>query len=105
MNGLGLDCELGFFHCLTEEDDDDLLIQVADVKKTIETIQGADVYPAAQQMLIHQGKVLKDNTTLDENKVADNSFIVVMLSKVSLVVLFWGSCLLISVMKGKMGMV
>ncbi|CAH1447703.1 unnamed protein product [Lactuca virosa] len=54
---------------------------VADVKKNIETVQGADVYPAGQQMLIHQGKVLKDGTTLDENKVAENSFIVIMLSK------------------------
>ncbi|GAV75661.1 ubiquitin domain-containing protein/UBA domain-containing protein/XPC-binding domain-containing protein [Cephalotus follicularis] len=54
---------------------------VADVKKHIETIQGSDVYPAAQQMLIHQGKVLKDDTTLDENKVSENSFVVVMLSK------------------------
>lgn len=54
---------------------------VADVKKNIETVQGADVYPAAQQMLIHQGKVLKDGTTLDENKVAENSFIVIMLAK------------------------
>ncbi|KAF3431849.1 hypothetical protein FNV43_RR26585 [Rhamnella rubrinervis] len=54
---------------------------VADVKKNIETIQGSDVYPAAQQMLIHQGKVLKDDTTLEENKVADNSFVVIMLSK------------------------
>ncbi|MCD9639770.1 hypothetical protein HAX54_024491 [Datura stramonium] len=43
-------------------------IQVADVKKSIETAQGLDVYPAAQQMLIHQGKVLKDTTTLEENK-------------------------------------
>lgn len=57
-------------------------IQVADVKKSIETAQGQDVYPAAQQMLIHQGKVLKDTTTLEENKVAENSFVVVMLSKV-----------------------
>ncbi|KAJ0634183.1 putative Ubiquitin-like domain-containing protein [Helianthus annuus] len=56
-------------------------IAVADVKKTIETLQGADVYPAAQQMLIHQGKVLKDGTTMEENKVAENSFIVIMLSK------------------------
>ncbi|KAI3699117.1 hypothetical protein L2E82_43173 [Cichorium intybus] len=32
-------------------------------------------------MLIHQGKVLKDPTTLEENKVAENSFIVIMLSK------------------------
>ncbi|KAJ9147357.1 hypothetical protein P3X46_029531 [Hevea brasiliensis] len=54
---------------------------VADVKKSIETVQGADIYPAAQQMLIHQGKVLKDGTTLEENKVAENSFIVIMLSK------------------------
>ncbi|KAK2997887.1 hypothetical protein RJ639_025467, partial [Escallonia herrerae] len=55
---------------------------VADVKRSIETAQGADVYPAAQQMLIHQGKVLKDGTTLEENKVAENSFVVIMLSKV-----------------------
>lgn len=58
--------------------------QVADVKKIIETVQGADVYPASQQMLIHQGKVLKDTTTLEENQVAENSFIVIMLTKVSL---------------------
>ncbi|KAL8196375.1 hypothetical protein R6Q57_024670 [Mikania cordata] len=56
-------------------------MQVADVKKYIETVQGQDVYPAAQQMLIHQGKVLKDATTLEENKVAESSFIVIMLSK------------------------
>ncbi|XP_052199593.1 ubiquitin receptor RAD23c-like isoform X2 [Diospyros lotus] len=54
---------------------------VADVKKNIEAIQGADVYPAVQQMLIHQGKVLKDGTTLEENKVAENSFVVIMLTK------------------------
>ncbi|XP_060182693.1 ubiquitin receptor RAD23c-like [Lycium barbarum] len=54
---------------------------VADVKKNIETVQGSDVYPAAQQMLIHQGKVLKDGTTLEENKVGESNFIVVMLTK------------------------
>lgn len=54
---------------------------VADVKKKIETVQGASLFPATQQMLIHQGKVLKDETTLDENKVAENSFIVIMLTK------------------------
>ncbi|PHT48025.1 Ubiquitin receptor RAD23c [Capsicum baccatum] len=54
---------------------------VADVKKNIETVQGSDVYPAGQLMLIHQGKVLKDGTTLEENKVAENNFIVVMLTK------------------------
>ncbi|XP_028245248.1 ubiquitin receptor RAD23c-like isoform X5 [Glycine soja] len=56
---------------------------LSEVKKNIETVQGADVYPAAQQMLIHQGKVLKDGTTLEENKVAESSFIVIMLSKPS----------------------
>ncbi|XVE53309.1 hypothetical protein DITRI_Ditri02bG0193700 [Diplodiscus trichospermus] len=54
---------------------------VVDVKKNIETVQGTDVYPAAQQMLIHKGKVLKDETTLAENSVAENSFIVIMLTK------------------------
>ncbi|XP_050384436.1 ubiquitin receptor RAD23d [Argentina anserina] len=56
---------------------------VADVKQIIEKAQGADVYPASKQMLIHQGKVLKDATTLEENQVAENSFIVIMLSKAS----------------------
>jgi len=55
------------------------------VKKNIESLQGADVYPASQQMLIHQGKVLKDTTTLAENDVAENSFIVVMLTKVGFI--------------------
>jgi hypothetical protein len=37
-------------------------------------------------MLIHQGKVLQDATTLEENKVAENSFVVIMLTKVNLVI-------------------
>ncbi|ESQ47219.1 hypothetical protein EUTSA_v10027790mg [Eutrema salsugineum] len=53
---------------------------ISDVKKSIETIHG-EQYPAAQQMLIHQGKVLKDETTLAENNVVEKSFIVIMLSK------------------------
>lgn len=55
--------------------------KVADVKKSIETAQGNSVYPAESQMLIHQGKILNDQTTLDENKVSENSFIVIMLTK------------------------
>ncbi|KAG6410338.1 hypothetical protein SASPL_128396 [Salvia splendens] len=55
--------------------------KVENVKSIIETTQGAGVYPAALQMLIHQGKVLKDGTTLDENKIAENTFVVIMLSK------------------------
>ncbi|XP_051115505.1 ubiquitin receptor RAD23c-like [Andrographis paniculata] len=54
---------------------------VADAKKRIETVHGSNVYPASQQMLIHQGTVLVDDTTLEENKVAENSFVVIMLSK------------------------
>ncbi|KAL8531673.1 hypothetical protein ACS0TY_008315 [Phlomoides rotata] len=54
---------------------------VVDVKKKIESSQGADKYPAALQMLIHSGKVLKDGTTLEENEVAENSLVVVMLTK------------------------
>lgn len=61
----------------------DLSFQVFDVKMKIETVQGSDVYPAAQQILIYQGKVLKDDTTLEENKVAENSFVVIMLTKVT----------------------
>lgn len=57
-------------------------LQIADVKLQIERSQGQDVYPSAQQMLIHQGKVLKDSMTLEENNVTENSFLVIMLTKV-----------------------
>jgi len=52
------------------------------VKRIIETNQGQSVYPADSQLLIYQGKILKDDTTLESNKVAENSFLVIMLSKV-----------------------
>ncbi|OUZ99583.1 Ubiquitin-associated domain/translation elongation factor EF-Ts [Macleaya cordata] len=51
------------------------------VKKNIEDVQGKDNYPCGQQLLIHNGKVLKDETTLEENKVSEDGFLVVMLSK------------------------
>ncbi|URD74925.1 DNA repair protein [Musa troglodytarum] len=51
------------------------------VKKNIEQVQGKDNYPWGQQLLIHNGKVLKDETTLEDNKVNENGFLVVMLSK------------------------
>ncbi|KAG2610331.1 ubiquitin receptor RAD23d-like [Panicum virgatum] len=54
---------------------------VAGVKRIIETNQGQSVYPADSQLLIYQGKILKDDTTLESNKVAENSFLVIMLSK------------------------
>ncbi|XP_054785139.1 ubiquitin receptor RAD23b-like isoform X2 [Prosopis cineraria] len=51
------------------------------VKKNIEDVQGKDNYPCGQQLLIFNGKVLKDETTLAENQVSENGFLVVMLSK------------------------
>ncbi|XP_074280655.1 ubiquitin receptor RAD23b-like [Silene latifolia] len=51
------------------------------VKKNIEDVQGKDNYPCGQQLLIHNGKVLKDETTLTDNKVSEDGFLVVMLSK------------------------
>uniref|UniRef100_A0A0A0LF05 Ubiquitin receptor RAD23 n=1 Tax=Cucumis sativus TaxID=3659 RepID=A0A0A0LF05_CUCSA len=51
------------------------------VKKNIEDVQGKDNYPCGQQLLIHNGKVLKDESTLAENKVSEEGFLVVMLSK------------------------
>ncbi|XP_024008897.1 ubiquitin receptor RAD23b isoform X1 [Eutrema salsugineum] len=51
------------------------------VKKNIEDSQGKNNYPCGQQLLIHNGKVLKDETTLLENKVSEEGFLVVMLSK------------------------
>ncbi|KAI3766137.1 hypothetical protein L2E82_16187 [Cichorium intybus] len=51
------------------------------VKKNIEDVQGKDNYPCGQQLLIHNGKVLKDETTLADNKVSEEGFLVVMLSK------------------------
>jgi UV excision repair protein RAD23 len=54
---------------------------VAEVKRIIESSHGQNVYPADQLMLIYQGKILKDDTTLESNKVAENGFIVIMLLK------------------------
>ncbi|KAD4889183.1 hypothetical protein E3N88_21256 [Mikania micrantha] len=51
------------------------------VKKNIEDVKGKDNYPCGQQLLIHNGKVLKDETTLADNKVSEEGFLVVMLSK------------------------
>ncbi|KAL4386956.1 hypothetical protein GQ457_09G004690 [Hibiscus cannabinus] len=63
----------------------DIKVQPTDtvmaVKKNIEDIQGKDNYPCGQQLLIHNGKVLKDETTLADNKVSEDGFLVVMLSK------------------------
>jgi UV excision repair protein RAD23 len=59
-----------------------ICLQVTTVKKQIEESQGKDAFPCSQQLLIHQGKVLKDDTTMADNKVSENGFLVVMLTKV-----------------------
>lgn len=51
------------------------------VKMRIEAAQGKETFPFAQQLLIYKGKVLKDDTTMEENNVTENSFLVVMLTK------------------------
>ncbi|XP_048598235.1 ubiquitin receptor RAD23c-like [Brassica napus] len=51
---------------------------VADVKKNIETVMRVT---AAEQMLIHKGKVLKDETTMEANEVSEKSIIAVMKRK------------------------
>ncbi|KAL3849512.1 hypothetical protein ACJIZ3_011394 [Penstemon smallii] len=51
------------------------------IKKNIEDILGKDNYPCGQQFLIHKGKVLKDESTLAQNKVSEDGFLVVMRSK------------------------
>ena len=57
-------------------------IQVLAIKKRIEDIQGAEAFPCSQQLIIYKGKVLKDETTMEENNVIENSFLVIMLTKV-----------------------
>lgn len=58
------------------------LLQVADLKNNIETVEG---YPAANQILVHQGKVLNDRTILEEdNDIAENNVIVMMVSPVNI---------------------
>ena len=52
------------------------------MKKVIESTQGQNVYPADQQVLIHQGKVLKDDSTMEENQVLEDNFLVIMLRQV-----------------------
>lgn len=64
-------------------------LKIMAVKKNIEDSQSKDNYPCGQQLLIHNGKVLKDETTLVENKVTEEGFLVVMLSKVPIWFLLW----------------
>lgn len=55
-------------------------VKVSDVKEKVRETKG-DAFPPANQVLIFQGKVLKDDTTLADNKVSENGFMVIMVTK------------------------
>eukprot|EP00271_Cylindrocystis_brebissonii_P010893 TRINITY_DN27355_c0_g1_i1.p1 TRINITY_DN27355_c0_g1~~TRINITY_DN27355_c0_g1_i1.p1 ORF type:complete len:397 (+),score=110.55 TRINITY_DN27355_c0_g1_i1:136-1326(+) len=69
LKGLQFDLEVG------ETD------TIATVKQAIESRQGREGFPHEQQLLIFQGKVLKDETTVAQNNVSENGFVVVMVTK------------------------
>ncbi|BDA44782.1 Ubiquitin receptor RAD23b [Coccomyxa sp. Obi] len=54
--------------------------KIEDVKRKIEEKQGPD-FPAANQVVIYQGKVLKDETSLEENNITHENFVVVMIQR------------------------
>jgi len=55
--------------------------KVAQIKQKVQDVQG-DALPKERQVLIFQGKILKDDTTLADNGVTENGFLVVMANKV-----------------------
>mmetsp|Transcript_17352 Transcript_17352/g.29028 ORF Transcript_17352/g.29028 Transcript_17352/m.29028 type:complete len:436 (+) Transcript_17352:74-1381(+) len=54
-------------------------LQISAVKETIATQKPE--FPAARQKLIHSGKVLKDDQVLSDTGIAENEFLVCMLTK------------------------
>lgn len=50
------------------------------LKEKIEKEKGAD-YPAADQVLLYAGKILRDEVTLDSYKINDQNFLVIMVKK------------------------
>lgn len=55
-------------------------LQVLEVKRVIEATNAE--FPAAQLKLIHSGKILKDEHTLEEYKIKEDEFLVCMVTKV-----------------------
>ncbi|KAJ3398305.1 UV excision repair protein rhp23, partial [Chytridiales sp. JEL 0842] len=53
-------------------------LKVSDVKKKLEETEGWSV---ASQKLIHSGKILADDTTVEDSKITEKDFIVVMVTK------------------------
>ncbi|KAJ3289473.1 serine protease [Borealophlyctis nickersoniae] len=56
----------------------DTSLKISDIKKRIEEDQG---FPVAHQKLIHSGKILNDDTPLQEYNITEKDFLVVMVTK------------------------
>mmetsp|Transcript_14944 Transcript_14944/g.38398 ORF Transcript_14944/g.38398 Transcript_14944/m.38398 type:complete len:355 (-) Transcript_14944:31-1095(-) len=54
--------------------------KIADVKAMVQSKQG-EGFLAEKMLLIYKGQVLKDDTTLGENNVTENGFMVIMMTK------------------------
>lgn len=56
------------------------VLQVLEAKGVIEATNAE--FPAAQLKLIHSGKILKDESTLEEYQIKEDDFLVCMVTKV-----------------------
>ncbi|XP_010773397.1 RAD23 homolog A, nucleotide excision repair protein b [Notothenia coriiceps] len=56
-------------------------LTVKALKEKIEKDRGKDAFPAAGQKLIYAGKILNDDTLLEEYKIDEKNFVVVMITK------------------------
>lgn len=56
------------------------VLQVREAKGVIEASNAE--FPAAQLKLIHSGKILKDESTLEEYQIKEDDFLVCMVTKV-----------------------
>ena len=89
-SGLGRTLELSTFHfdttssvfSLTQNSFVHTRVQIAEVKAEIETSQGEDLFPKDVTNVIYQGKILKDDATLQDSSVTEQGFCVVMAMKV-----------------------
>lgn len=61
--------------------DIDPQLTVKALKEKIEEDRGKDAFPAAGQKLIYAGKILNDDTSLQEYKIDEKNFVVVMVTK------------------------
>uniref|UniRef100_A0A3P8TW90 UV excision repair protein RAD23 n=1 Tax=Amphiprion percula TaxID=161767 RepID=A0A3P8TW90_AMPPE len=58
-------------------------LTVKALKEKIEEDRGKDAFPSAGQKLIYAGKILNDDTPLEEYKIDEKNFVVVMVTKVT----------------------